>query len=129
MGLGLDLQRLEFSSDPTLTPHTTDMVSGARLRIDGRLDTSWRFAQCYIDPEHCVAIALGPQDDAIPSYLATLGVKTSASVTEASNEPAPGGTSYSVEEELCARFETLSVPTLLDGLEPMGREDGQDDDE
>eukprot|EP00041_Stephanoeca_diplocostata_P013719 m.242619 g.242619 ORF g.242619 m.242619 type:complete len:387 (-) comp19442_c2_seq25:1752-2912(-) len=84
VGLGLDLQRLEFTSAPTLTPQTRHNLTTATLKVDGMLDSNWRFSQTYLDNDHCVAVALGPRTDAIPSYLSAL---------QSHSEPVPGNAS------------------------------------
>lgn len=118
VGLGLDLQRLEFSSDQSLTT-SSNVCHGATLRIDGRLDTAWKFSQCYIDDEHCIAVALGPPEDAIPSYLSTLGIASTGVGTQAAGSPSTSKGSHSVEAQLDCPFEVLGVDDLIASAEPI----------
>jgi hypothetical protein len=134
VGLALDLQRLEFSSDPTLTTDSAAaMCSEATLRIDGHLDTTWKFAQCYLDAEHCVAVALGPPPNGISDYLSTIGIKPPEAEADA---PAAVGTVASsstyraldaqlIAQQLKKPFETLTVDELLESASAIGSVDDE----
>jgi hypothetical protein len=125
VGLGLDLQRLEFSSDPTLMSDSATMCSGATLRIDGKLDTVWEFSQCYLDPEHCVAVALGPPEDAIPSYLSTLSaVPPAAAVVDTPTMPSPPDLDgHLIKQQLAMPFQELTFAQLLEDATAIGSAD------
>jgi 4'-phosphopantetheinyl transferase len=70
IGLGLELQRVEFTLDNQQNPRS------ATMRLDGRLQNDWIFKIEFFAPRHIAATALGPSSEAVPSYRATLPVCT-----------------------------------------------------
>eukprot|EP00043_Microstomoeca_roanoka_P019111 m.211662 g.211662 ORF g.211662 m.211662 type:complete len:281 (+) comp16942_c0_seq58:122-964(+) len=58
IGLRMDLQRLQFTSDPLLTPAPLNVVDGAVCQVDGQLLTDWTFEQCHLDEKHCVSVCV-----------------------------------------------------------------------
>eukprot|EP00039_Didymoeca_costata_P002558 m.61042 g.61042 ORF g.61042 m.61042 type:complete len:286 (+) comp11371_c0_seq7:338-1195(+) len=85
IGLGLDLQRLSFHSDETLTLQTRTPVTQATFKLDGVLENAWCFEECYLDEEHCVAVAY-EQDDNMQKDLSEFRVLTFEELIE-SAEP------------------------------------------
>ena len=61
IGLGFELQRAQFSMD--------NEFRRATILIDGKSQTEWKFGLDYIgDGTHSVAVAIGPPNEAIPSF-------------------------------------------------------------
>eukprot|EP01147_Barroeca_monosierra_P003969 gene3970-6426_t len=57
VGLHLDLQRLEFTSDDALTSKSPGtVVTDASGLLDGYPMLDWQFHQSYLDTTHCVAV-------------------------------------------------------------------------
>ena len=63
VGLGLDLQRLEFHTKES--NRGADVVCTTQLFKDGNLQPDWMFEESYIDDNHCVVVALN-QNSVIP---------------------------------------------------------------
>ncbi|EGD73258.1 hypothetical protein PTSG_04971 [Salpingoeca rosetta] len=61
LGLRMDLQRLQFASDPRLSHAQDDLmavVDGATCEVDGERLSDWTFEQCHLDPRHCVSVCV-----------------------------------------------------------------------
>lgn len=70
IGLGMDLQRLSFLSDPALDKAEVGEVvgAGATMMVDGRMRPDFSFEQCFVDEHHLVAVATGPFSEAMPAH-------------------------------------------------------------
>jgi 4'-phosphopantetheinyl transferase len=59
VGLGMDLQTLEFTSSPIVKKEEMTR-DAARLAVNDIAQKNWTFEQAYLDEEHCVSVAVGP---------------------------------------------------------------------
>jgi len=84
-GLGFELERIEFHPHSDGLKHTAadgPLELRTQVYIDGKVRRFWTFEEHYIDDLHPIAIALGPIDEAVPSYKPTLHIR--ANVTDQS---------------------------------------------
>lgn len=58
VGLGMDLQRLEFHPEGQNAPNMENVLCTTRLFLDGIPQQDWMFEESYIDRHHCVAVAV-----------------------------------------------------------------------
>ena len=64
VGIGMNLLSLDFNVSHPLT----GIITSTRLEKDGKLEDGWRFEEQLIDNEHCVCVALKPDNSSSESF-------------------------------------------------------------